>query len=71
MSSGFTSERIAARHILSGLALAGSAKPPRTEGARLLPVPLQCQAQRGLHQSISLQARGKPSVTASTRSSSF
>lgn len=53
------------------MALAGSTKSPRIESPRLLPVFIQRQRQRSLHQSVPLQARGESCAAAGARSTQF
>ena len=43
--TGVAPEGSPARHLLQGVAVAGPAVAPRAQGARLLQVPLQRQAQ--------------------------
>lgn len=52
--SGVSPQRPPARDILQSVALAGPSEPPRAETPRDLPVPVQRQAEGGLHKSLPL-----------------
>lgn len=51
---GISSQRTTTRYLLSSMALARLAEPPRIETARMLSVPVQCETERCLHKSVSL-----------------
>jgi hypothetical protein len=55
-SKGFTQEGPAPRDLLPRVALARPAVAPRAEAAGHLRVPLQLEADGGVHQSLPLQA---------------
>lgn len=68
---GFTPERPTPRHLLSGLALARPTEPPRAQTLGDLPVPLQCETEGGLHQSVPLQEGRESRLTSSASTKAF
>lgn len=53
-----------ARYLLPRVALAGLAKPPRTQIARTLPIFIRVETKRSLHKPLPLQTRRKPGFAA-------
>ncbi len=66
-AAGLTPEGSSARDLLPRVALARPADAPRAQAARLLQVPLQRQAQGGLHQPVPLRQGRVPRPPAGPR----